>query len=74
MKERNFRLKTGEGMVTFTPEKLESFRDVYQQCTGSDELVFEFEGRHYLKGYAKYMIEYLEGLWVKDDKPKGGAS
>ena len=72
--QNDFKLKTHEGVVTFTPQKLESFRDAYEQCVGSDELVFEFEGHHYLKGYAKHMISYLEGLWVKDDNPKGGIS
>ncbi len=68
------RLKSGEGVVTFTPDKVAQFRDVYEGCDGDDERVFEFEGRHYLKGYAKYMIEFLEGLWVKDDKPDSGRS
>jgi hypothetical protein len=63
------RLKSGEGTVTFTPGKLKAFRNVYEGCAGDDERVFEFEGKHYLKGYAKYMIEFLEALWIKDDKP-----
>ena len=44
--------------VTFTPEKLRAFRKAYNKCTTD---VFEFEGHPYVKGYAKYVIEYLEG-------------
>jgi len=60
-------LKTAQGPVSFTPEKLSYFRDAYE---GAKDTIFEFEGKHYLKGYAKYMIEYMEGLWLTDDRNK----
>ena len=58
-------LKTEQGPVSFTPEKLAYFRDAYESAKDS---IFVFEGNHYLKGYAKYMIQYMEGLWLTDDR------
>ncbi len=47
--------------VTFTPEKLKKFKKVYDQHKSDKEATFEFEGKEYLVGYAKYLIEYLDG-------------
>ena len=60
-------LKTKQGSVSFTPEKLACFRDAFESA---EDTIFVFEGKHYLKGYAKYIIEYMEGLWSTDDRNK----
>jgi len=74
MNPRDMRLRiTQERTVSFTPQKLERFRDAYDECRNDKERIFEFEGDHYLTGYAKYMIEYMEGLWVADDTGRGKA-
>ena len=51
--------------VTFTRESLKKFKAVYE-TVGEGE-VFLFEGKEFLKEYAKYVIEYLEEQF----KPKG---
>ena len=45
-------------LVTFTEEKLKRLKVAYEGCTTES---FWFEDNEYLKSYAKYMIEYLEG-------------
>ena len=44
--------------ITFTPESFLKFKRAYEECP--DEGTFIFEGREVLKGYAKYMIQYVE--------------
>lgn len=45
--------------VVFTPDKLKAFKKAYTKAKGKDH--FTFEGMPYVRGYAKYVIEYLEG-------------
>ena len=45
--------------VVFTREKLKAFKKAYTKAAGKDH--FKFEGMPYVRGYAKYVIEYLEG-------------
>lgn len=59
---------TKNEMVSFTPEKLNKFREAYLECVDDTDDIFEFEGNQYVCGYAKHMIEYLEGLWLTDDR------
>ena len=47
-------------MINFNREKLNKLKKAYAAC--KDE-TFVFEGQHLLKGYAKYMIQYLEGIF-----------
>jgi hypothetical protein len=44
--------------MTWTRPKLEQFEKALAAATGD---VFEFEGHEFVKGYAKYLIEYLDG-------------
>ena len=52
----------GQGMVTFTPEKLKQFKVFYVMAKDRGVESFEFEDKVYLVSYAKYLIEYLEGV------------
>ena len=50
-----------QALVLFTPEKLKQFKAVYARARLNPLTdVFEFEGREYVLGYARYLIEYLE--------------
>lgn len=46
--------------VTFDPPTLERFKIVYAKHADNPDAVFVFDGREYLVGYAKYLIQYLE--------------
>lgn len=42
---------------------LERFERAYADTKGfPDDYVFEFEGHHFVKNYAKYLIEYLDAV------------
>lgn len=45
-------------VINWTAEKLREFIPLYEACKGK---TFFFEGHEFDKGYAKYLIEYLEG-------------
>ena len=51
-------------MVSFTPESLVRFKNRYQQTVTLKNEQFDFEGDVYVVGYAKYLIEYLEGKFA----------
>ena len=51
--------------ISFTKKSFKKFKAVYE-TVGEGE-VFLFEGKEFLKEYAKYVIEYLENCF----KPKG---
>jgi hypothetical protein len=42
--------------------KLKRFRRAYKNAKTE---VFEFEGAEFVVGYAKYLIEYLDGLFTE---------
>jgi hypothetical protein len=48
--------------VEWTRDKLKRFKKAYQRATQDGREVFEFEGHEFIPGYAKYLIEYLEGV------------
>jgi hypothetical protein len=48
-------------MVEFNKDKLIKFKKAYDKATDELKTVFTFEGNEYDLGYAKYLIEYLEG-------------
>ena len=52
----------GQGTVTFTFEKLKQFKVFYVMAKERGVESFEFEDKVYVVGYAKYLIEYLEGM------------
>jgi len=47
-----------ENMITWTPNKLKRFKKAYNAY---EEDTFMFDGNEFVKGYAKCLIEYLEG-------------
>jgi hypothetical protein len=49
-----------ETLVTFTSEMLVEFKKAYSRAVEVKCTRFIFDGRGYLTGYAKYLIEYLE--------------
>lgn len=51
--------------MEMTREKLESLKRHYKSAVEKKKETFEFEGRQLMTGYAKYMIEYLEGQFGK---------
>lgn len=51
-------------MVTFTPESLARFKNRYQQTVTLNNDTFDFESNVYVVGYAKHLIEYLEGKFA----------
>jgi hypothetical protein len=46
--------------INWTPEKLVAFRKAYQ-LHKDPQATFVFEDKEFVVGYAKYLIEYLEG-------------
>lgn len=44
-------------MIAWTRPMLQRFKKAYQACQGDR---FMFDGHEFVKGYAKYLIEYLE--------------
>ena len=46
--------------ITWTPSKLREFKKVYKAFK-DHKASFKFEGNEYYPGYAKYLIEFLEG-------------
>ena len=48
--------------VNWTKDKLERFRKAYVAAKdGGNDAIFKFEGYEFVVGYAKYLIEYLDG-------------
>lgn len=50
-------------MINFTVDKLKRFKRAYNRAlaNGTDwNEAFTFEGKEWVVGYAKYVIEYLE--------------
>ena len=55
-----------QGTVTWTRAKLDEFKRVYQTSCKSDDGLFEFQGMEFYCGYARYLIEYLDGVLEED--------
>jgi hypothetical protein len=47
--------------ITFTPEKVKVLRKEYDAAVKRGDGQFVFEGHELDSGYAKYLLEYLEG-------------
>jgi len=51
-----------DDMITWTREKLERFKRALAKCPDgkapADE--FDFDGRRYVRGFAEYLVQYLE--------------
>jgi len=46
--------------MTFTTENLIEFKKLYEKNSHNPTATFKFEGRLFLVGYAKYLIQHLE--------------
>jgi hypothetical protein len=49
--------------VEFDQPKLKLFKAAYAKAVEAKQDSFWFEGHEFLTSYAKYVIEYLEGLF-----------
>lgn len=47
--------------IEFTPASFDAFKKLYEKNAAARSENFEFEGHTFVTGYAKYMIEYVEG-------------
>lgn len=54
-------------MVEFNKIKLIKFEKAYDKAEKANAESFVFEGNEYVLGYAKYLIEYLEGKLKGDN-------
>lgn len=48
--------------MTFTRVKREALRKAYQAASVASKADFRFEGQTFLTRYAKYLLEYLDGV------------
>ncbi len=46
--------------INWNRPMLERFKKAYSEAAGNDNSIFIFDGYEYVKGYARYLIEYLE--------------
>lgn len=47
--------------IKATPEFLKGLKKAYKAAEANHAETFTFEGNEYVVGYAKYLIEFLEG-------------
>jgi hypothetical protein len=50
-----------QGSIAWNPEKLRRLKREYNKHKDDKDKIFKFDGYDFLVGYAKYLIEYLEG-------------
>lgn len=50
--------------ITFTPELRDKLREAYENARDEELGVFIFEGHELVTDYAKYVLEYLDGLFA----------
>lgn len=56
-----------DNKITYTKESVERLRGRYREAVACGENEFVFDGKEYVTDYAKYMLEYLEGVF-SDEK------
>ena len=54
--------------ITWDRAKLKRLRRAYENAKTD---VFEFEGAEFVRGYAKYLIEYLDGILIEQENSNG---
>lgn len=57
---------TAERRVEFDRPKLRRLQAAYKTAVAAGATQFDFEGNELLASYARYLIEYLEGVLPKD--------
>jgi hypothetical protein len=55
-------------MIMWTPERLEKLRAAYNRAAKKERLEFTFGGGQYVVSYAKYLIEYLDGVFAEEEE------
>lgn len=51
----------------FTKEAFEKFKKLYEKSDAEDKESFEFDGHEVLTAYAKYLLQYLEPQFEKNE-------
>lgn len=51
-----------QGSIEWTKPKLASFKKAYEEALARQDEQFRWQGFHFIPGYAKYLIEWLESL------------
>lgn len=57
-----------QATVAWTPEMTQRFAARYREAVSEKRLVFVFEGNEYVTAYAKYLLEYLVGVFELDTR------
>jgi hypothetical protein len=50
-------------VITWTPAMLARFKKAYDKAVAEKADTFMFDGNEFVVGYAKYLIEYLNGVF-----------
>jgi hypothetical protein len=51
---------TQDNTVNWDRPKLERFKKEYEKAVKENVATFKFDGKEFVPGFAKYLIEYLE--------------
>jgi hypothetical protein len=54
--------------VVYTEESLARLKAVYKEAVEKGQDQYTLDGNEYLVAYAKYLIEYLDGVFKSDDR------
>lgn len=57
----------GRPMIEWTRGRLSQFKKAYAEADANHTEQFTFMGHVFLTAYAKYLIEYLDGLFNRGD-------
>lgn len=55
-------VENGQVRLVFTRKNREELRKAYKAASAASSPEFEFDGEWFVTGYAKYLLEYLDGL------------
>ncbi len=59
---------TSQPPIEFTPEKLADLHKAYDRAVANNTVDFGFQGRTMLTAYAKYLLEYLDNYFARQEK------
>lgn len=62
-------MKSAKEVVLITENDMESFRELYDSAVKREAETFFFKGHEVLTAYAKYVIEYYDSKFEKNDNP-----
>ncbi len=57
----------GKDVVLITEQDMEGFRELYDIAVAKEKETFFFKGHEVLTAYAKYVIEYYDSKFEKND-------